>query len=54
MLSLFINHPMTWDFGHWTGSSSAILLLVLLGIAFYGFRVSLGGQSLIRDDTLTG
>ncbi len=53
-LALFINHPMTWDFGHWTGSSSAILLLVILGIAFFGFRVSLGGRSILRDDALNG
>jgi serine/threonine-protein kinase len=53
-LAVVLNHPLSWDFGHWTGSSSALLLLLVLGIAFYGFRVSLGDQSLLRDDALHG
>ncbi len=53
-LSLLLNFPLTWEFGHWTGSSAALVLLVVVGIAFYGFRVALGSQSVLKDDTLHG
>jgi serine/threonine-protein kinase len=53
-LSLLLNFPLTWDFGHWTGSSVILLLLVVVGIAFYGFRTALGSQALLKDDTLHG
>jgi serine/threonine-protein kinase len=53
-LALLVNHPLTLDFTHWTGSASAFILLVLAGMVFYGFRVSLGRQPLLRDDVLHG
>jgi hypothetical protein len=53
-LSLLLNFLLTWDFSHWMGSSAALVLLVVVGVAFYGFRVALGSQSLLKDDTLHG
>jgi serine/threonine-protein kinase len=53
-LSLLLNFPLTWDFGHWMGSSAAFVLLVVVGIAFYGFQTAVGSRSLLKDDTLHG
>jgi hypothetical protein len=39
----------TTDFMSWYGTSSLVLLLIIAGLALYGFRISLGGQKLISD-----
>jgi hypothetical protein len=39
----------TTDFTAWYGTSSLALLLVVGGMALYGFKLSLGGRSLLAD-----
>ncbi|HLN57260.1 MAG TPA: serine/threonine-protein kinase [Thermoanaerobaculia bacterium] len=42
---LFSQFPLTLDFSRWYAGRSLFLLLVLAGLAFYGFRTCLGGKS---------
>ena len=39
----------TTDFMSWYGLSSVVLLALIAGLSLYGFRLSLGGQKLIKD-----
>ena len=41
---LLTHTTLTWDFSRWYAPFSVIVLLVILGIALYGFFVSLGGR----------
>ncbi|HEY6388801.1 MAG TPA: hypothetical protein VIX91_24260, partial [Candidatus Acidoferrum sp.] len=41
--------PLTLDFDRWYAGRSAFMLLLLLGLAAYGFRVSLGSRSLFSS-----
>jgi hypothetical protein len=56
-LSFFMSimYPMTTDFSVWYAPSMVFALAVMVGIAVYGFYISLGGQSpfgnrLLQDD----
>jgi serine/threonine-protein kinase len=42
--------PRTLDFSLWYAPMGILPLLLAAGIAFYGFRVSLAGRPLLRDD----
>jgi hypothetical protein len=47
-----VENYMTMDFGAWYGLSSAAVLLLLGGLALWGFRVSLGGRPLFSAAAL--
>jgi hypothetical protein len=53
-----IMYPLTTDFSAWYAPSMVFALAVVVGVAVYGFYISLGGQSvfgdrLLRDDGAT-
>ena len=41
---LSLEYPMTTDFSVWYASSTIFALVIILGLAVYGFYISLGGQ----------
>ena len=45
-----VNTFLTLDFEAWCGQSSAIVLIVVLGLALWGFKLSLGGRALFSPD----
>ena len=42
---LSLNYPLTTDFSDWYASSTIFALLVALGLAIYGFYISIGGRT---------
>ena len=42
---LFLICPLTFDFSHWYAGRSLFVLLLVVGLAFYGFWTSLGSKS---------
>ena len=42
---LSLNYPLTTDFSKWYASSTIFALLVALGLAIYGFYISIGGRT---------
>lgn len=50
-LSFFMGtrYPLTTDLSAWYSSSMIFALIVILGLAVYGFYVSLGGQSVFGE-----
>ena len=40
--------PLTFDFSVWYGGRTLIGLISLVGLAVYGFRVSLAGRPALR------
>jgi serine/threonine-protein kinase len=49
---LAIMYPLTTDFSAWYAPSMVFALALAVGIAVYGFYISLGGQSLFGDRLL--
>ena len=49
---LAIMYPMTTDFSVWYAPWMVFALALMVGIAVYGFYISLGGQSLLGDRLL--
>jgi len=50
-VTLFIkDFPVTTDFSVWYSSEVAVVFIVVIGLALYGFRVALAGQPLFRDE----
>jgi hypothetical protein len=43
---LLFNCPLTLDFSRWYASRSLFVLLIIMGLAFGGFWIALGGKSL--------
>jgi hypothetical protein len=41
---LLLSSPLTLDFSRWYAGRSLLVLLILAGLAVYGFRASLGGK----------
>jgi serine/threonine-protein kinase len=41
---LLLSSPLTLDFSRWYAGRSLLVLLILAGLAIYGFRASLGGK----------
>jgi serine/threonine-protein kinase len=50
--NLILSFPMTLDFSHWYASNSLAALLVILGLATYGFYTSLAGRPLFGSASL--
>ncbi len=50
--NLILNFPMTLDFSHWYAGSSLAALLVIFGVAAYGFYTSLAGRPLFGAASL--
>ncbi len=42
---LLLSSPLTLDFSRWYAGRSLLVLLILAGLAIYGFRASLGGKA---------
>jgi hypothetical protein len=42
--ALLLSFPLTLDFSRWYSGRSLLVLLILTGLAVYGFRASLGGK----------
>ena len=49
---LALMYPMTTDFSVWYAPSMVFALALAVGIAVYGFYISLGGQSLFGNRLL--
>jgi Protein kinase domain len=49
---LSVTYPMTTDFSVWYASSTIFALAIALGLAIYGFYISLGGQRVFGDKLL--
>jgi len=49
---LAIMYPMTTDFSAWYAPSMVFALALMVGLAVYGFYISLGGQPLLGDRLL--
>ena len=49
---LAIMYPMTTDFSAWYAPSMVFALALVVGVAVYGFYISLGGQSLFSNGLL--
>jgi hypothetical protein len=41
---LLLQTPLTLDFSRWYAGRSVLVLMILAGLAFYGFQTSLGGK----------
>jgi hypothetical protein len=52
VINMTVENYMTTDFTSWYGLSSFGILVVLGGLALWGFRVSLGGRPLFSAATL--
>ncbi len=50
--SLLLGLPMIFDFSHWYAGRSLFAVGIVVGLAVYGFFVSLGGRSLFGDAIL--
>jgi len=44
-LGLLVGMPLTLDFSHWYAGRSLFVLLIIVGLAFCGFWIALGGKS---------
>jgi hypothetical protein len=51
-LLLFLNYPITSDFSAWYIEATVFVLAVSIGLAIYGFYISLAGQPLFRGKLL--
>jgi serine/threonine-protein kinase len=49
---LLVFSPFTLNFSRWYAGRSLLVLLILVGLAVYGFRASLGGKPAFGDATL--
>jgi serine/threonine-protein kinase len=49
VIDTLIQTLLTTDFAAWYGTSSLLLLVVISGLALYGFKTALGGRSLVAD-----
>ncbi len=49
---LLSRYPLTLDFSHWYAGRSAVVLLIVAGLAAYGFHIALGGKSAFGTATL--
>lgn len=45
VFGLIYNFPLTLDFSHWYAGRSLFVLLIIVGLAFSGFWIALGGRS---------
>ena len=52
--ALFLQFSLTLDFSRWYAGRSLFLLLVLAGLACYGFRICLGGKPALGATALDG
>jgi hypothetical protein len=41
--------PLTLEFSSWHAGPTILYLLLMIGVAVYGFRISLAGRPLLRD-----
>jgi serine/threonine-protein kinase len=49
---LFLNYPITSDFSAWYIEATVFVLMLTIGLAVYGFYISLAGQPLFRGKLL--
>ena len=49
---LFRNYPITSDFSAWYIEATVFVLVITIGLAVYGFYISLAGQPLFRGNLL--
>ena len=52
VLQVLVRFPLTLDFSAWYAGQSILVLLVVAGLAVYGFYVSLAGRPIFADDVL--
>jgi hypothetical protein len=45
VLFLIVRFPLTLDFSRWYAGRSLFVLLIIVGLAFGGFWIALGGKS---------
>jgi hypothetical protein len=50
--NVILDFPMSLDFSRWYSGSCLAALLVILGLAAYGFYSSLGGRPIFGDSAL--
>lgn len=51
---LLYTYPMTFDLQSWYSTNTVLVLLVIGGLAVYGFRIALAGRPIFRDQLLEG
>jgi len=49
---LSFHYPVTGDFSSWYSGTTIFVLIILIGLAVYGFYTSLAGQRLFRGQIL--